>query len=152
MSDTAYVLVTGSRQERNSVRIKLGLELAHTFLTIESRRLHIANGRKPFKQVCLIHGDEPKGLDRAAAKIAEESFGWLTAPFPAQWEDDNGKKNMGAGIERNGDMVNILRDLIAQGNLGICVAFPRIGSTGTWDCAKQSSVRAKILTVITPAI
>ena len=80
----------------------------------------------------LIHGDAP-GVDRQAAEIAA-SLGWTVEPFPADWS--RGPK---AGPERNQRMVEAGAD--------VCIAFPRAGSKGTWDCVRRAQA-AQIRTLI----
>lgn len=119
MSGTLYraselyrVVVTGSRDGHPGVEAAL-------FRLIEERgcpRL-------------LIVGDA-KGVDQQALLWAKQN-GVPWEVLRADW-DAHGK---GAGPRRNGVMVGRAS---RPGAIGVCAAFPRKGSRGTWDCIRQA--------------
>jgi hypothetical protein len=84
----------------------------------------------------IVHGDAD-GADSIAAVLAE-SMGHTAEPHPVSKET---WKTVGpaAGPLRNQRMVDLGADL--------CLAFPRSGSRGTWDCVRRAR-KAKIPHVI----
>ena len=116
------VLVTGSRNITDEDFVRRSL-VKHIWMHIDS-----------YNEVTLVHGD-CKGLDRIAASIAQNKFGWLVESYPAKWD----KYGSGAGPLRNQQMVNQGAD--------ICIAFPLPGSRGTMDCIERV-IDAKIRLII----
>lgn len=72
----------------------------------------------------LVHG-AADGLDLIAARIAGE-LEWAVEAHPAAWA----AYGSAAGPRRNQEMV----DLGAR----VCIAFPLVGSRGTWDCVRRA--------------
>jgi hypothetical protein len=105
------VLVTGSRNLSDE-------QAVHEALWAQAR---IAGN---LDQIIVIHG-AAKGADKHARRfcqlwrVAEESY-------PANWE----KHGKAAGAIRNGIMVDAGAD--------VCLAFPREGSKGTYDCIERA--------------
>ena len=90
----------------------------------------------PPEEVIFRHGDNPRGFDRKAARIAKDEFGWEVDPCPADW-DQYGKQ---AGPIRNAEMVAKLP------KPDVCFGFPLAGSKGTYDCmakAKAAGIRTE---------
>lgn len=86
----------------------------------------------------VVHGGA-SGADRLASSLAVE-IGWGHDPHPVtskEWREI-GKR---AGPLRNQRMVDLGAD--------VCIAFPRLDSVGTYDCAARAK-RAGILLVIIP--
>jgi hypothetical protein len=106
------VLVTGSRKLDNE-------QTVHTALWAQAR---IAGN---LDDITIIHGKNPNGADKWAHTFCQQ---WKVAeePYPADW-DQYGKA---AGHIRNGAMVDRGAD--------VCLAFPREGSKGTWDCIRRA--------------
>lgn len=91
--------------------------------------LHVAATRpmQAGRNVTVIQGVCPTGgVDRAAEKWAQTTFGAGNEPHPADWRG-LGKR---AGMVRNAEMVATGAD--------ICLAFPGPGSVGTWDCIRKA--------------
>lgn len=115
------VLVTGSREydAPGVVAYRLGLEAIYA----DSVGLPMV----------VIHG-AARGADKYAHDWAELARGVTPDPHPANWRTGNL-----AGHVRNQVMVDLGAD--------VCLAFPRPGSTGTWDCirrAKAAGIPVKI--------
>lgn len=115
---TAYrILVTGSRE----------LSPASEGIVIDALRMAHGDAFQLDRhgEIVLVHG-AAAGIDRLAAEIAERA-GWALEAHRADWE---GRGKI-AGPERNARMVAAGAD--------ICLAFPRSGSRGTWDCIRRAA-------------
>jgi hypothetical protein len=118
------VLVTGSRTWTNQILLQqeLNLQLLHP---------DSADG------ITILNGMNPNGLDRLAHEwyLTYEDSKWVhEEQFPANWS--LGKY---AGHQRNQLMVDAGAD--------VCLAFPRPGSSGTWDCARRAEAAGIFVTV-----
>lgn len=107
------ILVTGSR------------ELSPASAQIIRNAFYEVFRATDWRPVVLVHGDA-QGVDKIAASLAAAA-GWTLEPHAADW-DGRGKV---AGPERNMRMVAAGAD--------ICLAFPRSGSRGTWDCIRRAA-------------
>lgn len=76
------------------------------------------------KPVVIVHG-AARGADRMAARLSRE-FGWAQEAHPADW----GTYGKRAGFLRNQELVDAGADL--------CLAFPLLGSRGTYDCMNRA--------------
>ena len=87
----------------------------------------------------LIEGECPySGADEIARSYWEIVLGLPVEPFPAE-RDQDGKL---LGPERNQRMVDSGADL--------CLAFPLLGSRGTWDCVRRAEKAGIEVRVIKP--
>lgn len=75
----------------------------------------------------LVHGAAP-GLDVMAAVIWD-SWGETSEAHPADWR----RHGPAAGPIRNQQMIDL-------GNYLVCLAFPLVGSRGTWDCVARARI------------
>lgn len=105
------VLITGSRHLKEPQPV-------HDALWAQAR---LAGG---LDKLIVVHGcargaDEQAGTFCIAHEVIEERH-------PAQWE----KYGKAAGAIRNGRMVDLGAD--------VCLAFPRDGSRGTYDCMTRA--------------
>lgn len=96
------------------------------------RRAIVAHG-----PAIVVHGD-CRGGDKMAARIAR-SLGWPAEPHPADWS-----RGLGAGFDRNQDMVDLGAD--------VCLAFPMPGSRGTWDCVRRARLAGIQVVVVEDTI
>jgi hypothetical protein len=112
------ILVTGSRRTTESEDRLVQQVLTRASADALSRRT-----------VVIVQGECPHGgVDRAARKWAETHHpGLVSEGHPAAWAE-HGKA---AGPIRNSEMVRAGADL--------CIAFPRRGSRGTWDCIRKAA-------------
>lgn len=131
-----FILMTGSRNERQRARLEWGLEAALKLLPIYPNR----NGHL----ITLIHGNAP-GADKECAEIVQE-WGWEVAPYDAEWEKHGRER---AGFIRNQEMVDAAVELIQSGtNCQVAaVAFPKGKSNGTNDCIDRIR-RARIIPLV----
>ena len=110
------VLVTGSRELVND----------HAVLDVLDRVL--GPGLSDGLDIVIVQGECPRGgVDKAAEMWALKTAGAINEGHPADW-DRHGKA---AGMIRNSEMVSLGADL--------CLAFPRVGSRGTWDCIRKAA-------------
>ena len=115
------LLVTGSRTWSDPVRVK------------DALRARWLAWDRPAAPV-LVVGDAA-GAD-ALARAAWSRAGMPSEVHRARW-DELGKS---AGSVRNGEMVQSTADW--------CLAFPREGSVGTWDCARRARSAGIPVTVV----
>lgn len=119
------ILVTGSRHL---------VEFAPSPDRVEDHWHLVARGLERHGPGLVVHGDA-QGCDRMAAAYAVRA-GWPTPePHPADWS--RGKVG---GRERNQLMVDLGAD--------VCLAFPRRGSIGTFDClvrARRAGIPCRIV-------
>lgn len=125
MAEVVRIIVTGTRHQLSSP------QRWYVYDTITVQLV----GR----DVILVHGDCPTGVDQVAAAIgADERWPRVQAEaHPADWQGHGDA----AGPIRNGQMV-------ARGAQR-CLAFPDTGSRGTWNCIRQARA-ANIRTDIYP--
>jgi hypothetical protein len=78
-------------------------------------------------RVVLVHGDAP-GVDQIAVDVVTR------LAFPFRIEPHNAR-DFGhwpaCGPRRNSHMVSL--------GAAVCLAFPQVGSRGTWDCARKAA-------------
>lgn len=103
------VLVTGSRDWTDRQMV--------------ANALHEQRMLDPDQRIIVVHGNA-RGLDALAAWWANAT-GNIAEAYPADWS-----LGMSAGHIRNQKMVNLGAD--------VCLAFPRPGSKGTWDCMRRA--------------
>lgn len=115
---TAFrILVTGSRETTAA-----DIALVESVLQRTCRLLTAGRG------VIIVQGECPYGgVDLAAKRWAQRTAGATSEGWPAQWAA-HGKA---AGPMRNAHMVSLGADL--------CLAFPSVTSTGTWDCLRKAA-------------
>jgi hypothetical protein len=78
--------------------------------------------------VTLVDGDcASGGADHACRAWADEAPHVTIETHPADWK----RLGRDAGPARNQEMVDLGADL--------CLAFPRKGSRGTWDCIQRAA-------------
>lgn len=77
------------------------------------------------KDVVVVHGACPTGVDASAVRVAERR-GYVVEAHPADWE----KNGRAAGPIRNEEM--------AAAGAELCLAFPSKDSKGTWDMVKRA--------------
>lgn len=118
MTAPVRILVTGSRQTTPE-------DDRHVWATLDRICAPVLAAGRP---VVIVQGECHKGgVDLAARRWAEATPGAESEGHPADW-NTHGKA---AGMIRNGAMVALGAEL--------CVAFPMLGSRGTWDCLKKAA-------------
>jgi hypothetical protein len=118
---TLWILVTGARDLRDSVRAR---EMIRTeFLRVLETRTN--------REVMLVHGDAP-GIDTIAKETAIE-LGIKHEPWSAE--------HFYSPLVRNKFMVNLVAELKQQGDDVVCWAFARKWASGTGNCAREARRR-----------
>lgn len=107
------ILITGSRDFSDKT-------LARQALIWEA---NVAGVKTP-ADVTVVHGDA-RGADTVLAEVAT-SFGCVVETHLAKW----GELGKRAGIIRNCEMVDLGAD--------VCLAFPMLGSRGTFHCMREA--------------
>lgn len=123
MSDTQFIIVSGSRDWTNEPSIRETL-----------------SRERSGQNVCLIHGD-CRGADRLAASIARE-FGWRVIAQPANWN----KHGRAAGPIRNSEMI---RDWKKQNPIVFAFHENLEQSRGTKDLVKKAKRAGLCVTNVT---
>lgn len=143
------MLVTGWRHANlfdHGRRVASALTLGHIVHQIRSGA---AAGLPPAewdtdnapRNVTLVHGACPTGVDRIAATLAA-GWGWTVEAHPAIGHPDKDFGNWpAAGPRRNAHMVALGAD--------ICVALPGPGSRGTIQCVGMA-INARIPVITYP--
>lgn len=112
------VLITGSRHVSHDEAAMIWAHLDDWY-------------EKTQRPMILVHGHCPTGVDHVAHLWATDrkAAGWdiEVEPHPADW---NGPYKKGAGNVRNSHMVDLGADM--------CLGYPGVDSTGTWDCLKKA--------------
>lgn len=98
------------------------------FVDVEFIVTHLNRLHKARKITELVHG-AASGADTICAMWADEVNGITPIPVPAEWRDDNGRRDLGAGKRRNQQMLDEYRP-------EALFAFP--GGGGTADMVTRA--------------
>jgi len=114
------VLVTGSRRATAAQAQYVEGVLNEVRLA----DIRIAGRVRP---MVVLQGECPYGgVDLTAKLWAQNTDGVRSEDYPADW----GRLGKAAGMARNSTMVDAGAEL--------CLAFPAVGSRGTWDCLRKA--------------